>query len=65
LENGAFSGINDFITSFEPPCYFTKSVGRVMKLFIQKAWIDHIAWGHDNTLVRGILESALTFSEPK
>jgi hypothetical protein len=37
LENGAFMGINDFITSFEPPCYFTKSVGRVMKLFIPKA----------------------------
>jgi hypothetical protein len=26
-----------------------------MKLFIPKAWIDHIAWGHDNTLVGGIL----------
>ena len=38
-----------------------------MKLFISWAWIDHIAWGHDNTLVRGILVSAysLTFSLPK
>ena len=58
MENGAFAGINDFVTSFEPPCYFTTLVGRVMKLFIPKAWIDHIAWGHDNTLVRGILVSA-------
>ena len=67
MEKGAFAGINDFITSFEPPCYFTKSVGRVMKLFIPKAWIDHIAWGHGNTLVRGILVSAysLTFFELK
>ena len=43
LENGAFAGINESITSFEPPFYFTKSVGRVMKLFIPKTLIDHIA----------------------
>lgn len=55
MENGAFMGINDFIISFEPPCYFSKLVGRVMKLFISWAWIDHIAWGHGNTLVGGIL----------
>ena len=67
MENRAFAVINDFITSFEPPCYFTTLAGRVMKLFIPKAWIDHIAWGHDNTLVRGILVSAnsLTFYESK
>ena len=55
LENGAFSGINDFVISFEPPCYFSKLVERVSKLFILRAWIDHIAWGHDNTLVGEIL----------
>jgi hypothetical protein len=55
LENGAFSGINDFVISFEPPCYFSKLVGRVSKLFISRAWIDHIPWGHGNTLVGGIL----------
>lgn len=67
MENGAFTGINDFVISFEPLCYFTKLVERVMKLFISWAWIDHIAWGHGNTLVRGILVSAysLTFSRPK
>ena len=67
MENGAFAGINDFINSFEPPCYFSKLVKRVLKLFIPKAWIDHIAWGHDNTLVGGILVSAysLTFIRPK
>ena len=67
MENGAFAGLNDFMTSFEPPCYFTKLVERVMKLFISWAWIDHIVWGHGNTLVRGILVSAysLTFSKPK
>jgi hypothetical protein len=66
LENGAFAGINDFITSFEPPCYFSKLVERVSKLFIPKAWIDHIAWGHDNTLVGGILVcvNLHTFSWP-
>lgn len=37
LENGAFAGINDFVISFEPPCYFSKLVGRVMKLFIPKS----------------------------
>ena len=55
MENGAFSGINDFVISFEHPCYFSKLVGRVSKLFIPRAWIDHIAWGHSNTLVGGIL----------
>lgn len=53
MENGAFAEINDFIISFEPPCYFTTLVGRIIKVFIPKAWIDHIAWGHDNTLVGG------------
>jgi hypothetical protein len=37
LENGAFTGINDYVISFEPPYYFTKLVGRVLKLFIPKA----------------------------
>ena len=66
LENGAFAGINDFVISFEPPCYFTKLVGRVVKLFIPRAWIDHIAWGHGNTLVGGILVciNLHTFSWP-
>ena len=55
MENGAFSGINDFVISFEHPCYFSKLVKRVSELFITKSWIDHIAWGHGNTLVGGIL----------
>ena len=66
MENGVFSGINDFVISFELPCYFSKLVGRVSKLFISKAWIDHIAWGHGNTLVGGILVciNLHTFSLP-
>ena len=66
MENGAFSGINDFVISFEHLCYFSKLVKRVSKLFIPKAWIDHIAWGHGNTLVGGILVciNLHTFSWP-
>ena len=32
LDYGAFAGINDFVTSFEPPCYITMLVGRVIEL---------------------------------
>ena len=66
LENGAFSGINDFVISFEPLCYFSKLVKRVSKLFIPRAWIGHIAWGHGNTLVGRILVciNLHTFSLP-
>jgi hypothetical protein len=37
FDNGAFAGINDFLISFEPPCYFSKLVERVSKLFIPRA----------------------------